>query len=100
FNVTVRQRTRGIGMLRTLGATRWATVRQVLAEAVLLGLAGSALGLLAGVGLAVGLIALMSSVFTGVPFGSLTIPADALVYGTIVGTVVTAAAALWPAVRA
>jgi putative ABC transport system permease protein len=100
FNVTVIQRTRELGMLRTLGATRAATIRLVLAEAVLLGIVGSAVGLLAGVGLAVGLIALMSSVFVGVPFGSLTIPAGALIYGTIVGTLVTAAAALWPAVRA
>jgi putative ABC transport system permease protein len=100
FNITVLQRTREIGMMRTLGGTRRAVLRQVLAEAAWMGLMGSLLGLAAGVGLAIGLVALVGSIFVGIPFGSLTVPASALVTGAVVGTVVSALAALYPAVRA
>lgn len=100
FNVTVLQRTREIGMLRTLGATRVTITRQVLTEALAMGVVGSLLGLAAGVGMAIGLIHLMSTVFRGVPFGSLVVPTNAYVAGMIAGTVVTALGALWPAYRA
>lgn len=100
FNVTVLQRTREIGMLRTLGGTRLAVARQVLTEAVGMGIVGSLLGIVAGIGMAIGLIRLMSSVFPGVPFGSLVVPTRAYVAGIITGTLVTALGALWPAYRA
>lgn len=100
FNVTVLQRTREIGMLRTLGATRLTVTRQVLTEAVAMGIVGSLLGLAAGIAMAVGLIRLMSTVFRGVPFGSLVVPTRAYVTGIITGTLVTALGALWPAYRA
>ena len=54
FNMTVLQRIREIGMLRTLGATRRMIVRSVLIEAALLGLLGTVLGIALGVALAVG----------------------------------------------
>ena len=100
FNVTVLQRTREVGMLRTLGATRLAIARQVLTEAVTMGLIGSLLGVAAGVGMAIGLIRLMSEVFPGVPFGDLVVPPRAFVAGILTGTVVTGLGALWPAYRA
>ncbi len=45
FNMTVLQRTREIGMLRTLGASRGQITASVLREAALLGLLGAAFGL-------------------------------------------------------
>ena len=54
FSVVQRRAT--IGMLRALGVTRAEIVATVLAEALLLGLAATALGLGAGVGLAGGLV--------------------------------------------
>ena len=59
FNMTVFQRTREIGMLRTLGAGRWRITGSVLREAALLGVLGAAIGLGLGVLLALGLIELM-----------------------------------------
>lgn len=100
FNVTVMQRTREIGMLRTLGATRLTVTRQVLTEAIVMGIAGSLLGVAAGVGMAIGLIRLTGQVFPGVPFGSLVVPTRAYVAGIITGTLVTTVGALWPAYRA
>jgi putative ABC transport system permease protein len=61
FNMTVVQRTREIGMLRTLGASRSLIVGSVLREAALLGFAGAALGLALGAGLAYALAALLRS---------------------------------------
>jgi hypothetical protein len=54
FSITVAQRTREFGLLRTLGATRGQVVRSVVAEGVMLGFGGALLGLLAGFGLAPG----------------------------------------------
>ena len=61
FSMLIAQRTRELGLLRALGADRRQVRRSVLTEAVLLGLVGSTLGLAAGIGLAVGLIKLMSA---------------------------------------
>src|SRR4029079_8338671 len=56
FSMTVLQRMREIGMVRTLGATRGMIVRSVLVEALLLGALGAVIGLGLGVALALGLI--------------------------------------------
>jgi putative ABC transport system permease protein len=62
FSMTVVERTREIGMLRAIGTSRAYVLRMVLAEAVLLSLVGSLLGLLAGLFLAQGLMALVGAV--------------------------------------
>jgi putative ABC transport system permease protein len=98
FNMTVLQRTRELGMLRTLGATRRTVERTVLAEALVLGLVGSLLGLGLGLGLAVGLTQLMKGF--GIPVGNLSIGAGAAVVAVITGLVATFAGVYWPARRA
>ena len=98
FNMTVLQRMREIGMLRTLGASRGMVARTVLEEALVVGIVGTLLGLGLGLGLAKGLIAMMRGI--GVPVGSLTITAGAAITASILGIVVTAAGAWWPARRA
>jgi putative ABC transport system permease protein len=98
FNMTVLQRTRELGMLRTLGATRRMVKRTVLAEALVLGLVGSVLGLGLGLGLAVGLTQLMKGF--GIPVGTLSVGAGAAVVAVITGLVATFAGAYWPARRA
>jgi putative ABC transport system permease protein len=98
FNMTVLQRTRELGMLRTLGATRRMIKRTVLAEALMLGLIGSILGLALGLGLAVGLTQLMKGF--GVPVGSLSVGAGAAGIAVLTGMVATFVGAYWPARRA
>src|SRR5581483_3271547 len=61
LSITVAQRTRELATLRTLGASRRQVLRSVVLEALLIGLFASAVGLLAGIGLAKGLSALFSS---------------------------------------
>lgn len=98
FNMTVLQRMREIGMLRTLGATRGMVARNVLAEAMVLAIGGTIAGLALGIGLAAGLVALMRSL--GVPVGGLYVTSGAAITATITGLLVTAGAAFWPARRA
>jgi putative ABC transport system permease protein len=92
FNMTVLQRTRELGMLRTLGATRRMVKRTVLAEALALGLIGSVLGLALGLGLAVGLTQLMKGF--GIPVGSLSVGAGAAVIAVHTGMLATFAQSL------
>ena len=98
FQITVVQRRREIGMLRTLGAGRGQVTRGILREAVLLGTVGTALGVGVGVGLAVGLVRLMSAI--GFPVGGLSISAVAIMVACVAGVVVTLLGALYPALRA
>jgi putative ABC transport system permease protein len=99
FNMTVLQRIREIGMLRTLGATRRMIVRSVLIEAALLGLLGTVLGIGLGILLAQGLIAITRDVLE-VPVGELRFEWWAPVVAVVVGVGTSVAGALWPARRA
>jgi putative ABC transport system permease protein len=98
FNMTVLQRMRELGMLRTLGASRRMIVRTVLTEAAAIGAVGTLLGLGLGIALAAGLIALMRTV--GLPVGTLHVTPSAAITAIVVGLGVTVASALWPARRA
>jgi putative ABC transport system permease protein len=98
FNMTVLQRVRELGTLRTLGATRGAIVRLVLVEALVLGVIGTALGIALGLLLAQGLIAAMRGL--GLPIGGLSVGAFPVIAAVVVGVLVTLAGAIWPARRA
>jgi putative ABC transport system permease protein len=98
FNMTVLQRMRELGMLRTLGASRFMVARTVLGEALVIGALGTVLGLGLGLGLATGLIAMMRGL--GVPIGSLELSAGSAITAAVLGMIVTAAGAFWPARRA
>ncbi|GAA2725184.1 ABC transporter permease [Cellulomonas aerilata] len=99
FTMLVAQRTRELALLRAVGASRGQVVRSVLAEAVLVGLAGAAAGLGLGVGLAAALQALVASLF-GLQLDGLPVQPRTVVATFVVGVVVTAVAAVLPARRA
>ncbi|WRZ92453.1 ABC transporter permease [Streptomyces sp. NBC_01007] len=100
FSMLVAQRTREIGLMRAIGSSRKQVNRSVLVEALLLGFVGSVLGVAAGVGLAVGLMKLMSSMGMDLSTRDLTVKAATPVIGMILGVVVTVLAAYLPARRA
>ncbi|MER6633374.1 FtsX-like permease family protein [Streptomyces sp. NPDC000987] len=100
FSMLVAQRTREIGLMRAIGSSRGQVNRSVLAEALLLGVFGSVLGVGAGVGIAVGLMKLMGQMGMHLSTGDLTIAWTTPVAGVVLGVVVTVLAAYLPARRA
>lgn len=100
FSMLIAQRTRELGLLRALGADRRQVRRSVLTEALLLGLVGSTLGLGAGIGLASGLIRLMSVFGMNLKTTEMVIGWGTPAAAYVVGLGVTFVAAYLPARRA
>jgi putative ABC transport system permease protein len=100
FSITVAQRTREFGMLRTLGAHRRQVLAAVLLEAAIIGLVASALGILGGIGFVAGIIALFKVFGLDIPSSGLVISPSTVVIALLVGVLVTIAASLAPARRA
>lgn len=98
FNMTVLQRMREIGTLRTLGASPRMIAASVLVEALVVGAVGTVLGLGLGYVLALGLVGAMKGM--GMPVGSISIDATAPIAAIVLGLVVTVLGALRPARRA
>jgi putative ABC transport system permease protein len=100
LSITVAQRTRELATLRTLGASRRQVLRSVVLEAFAIGVFASAVGLLAGIGLAKGLSSLFSALGMSLPEAGLPIETRTIVVPMLLGTVLTVVAGLIPAVRA
>jgi putative ABC transport system permease protein len=100
FSITVAQRTRETAMLRAIGANRRQILRSVRFEALLVGLVASTLGVVAGIGLAQGLRALLSGFGVELPSGGAVIEPRTIVISVATGTVVALVAAWWPARKA
>ena len=99
FAMTVIERTREFGMLRTVGMTRRQVTVLVLLEAGILGVLGSFVGLLVGMVLAHGLTQLMEVILNQALVG-LDIPMEILVSSWMIGVLVTFLAAGIPAWQA
>lgn len=100
FSILVAQRTRESALLRAIGASRRQILGSVTAEALLIGVAASALGIAAGIGLAQGLNALMTAAGFGIPSAGMGISSTVLVTGMVTGVAITLLAAVVPAFRA
>lgn len=100
FRIIVTQRTRELALLRAIGATRAQVIRMVLTEAALVSLTASALGVLAGVGLAVGIRLIFEAFGGNLPAGDLVLAPRTIVVGITAGMVVTIVSALVPALAA
>jgi putative ABC transport system permease protein len=100
FNITVAQRTRELGLLRTLGATRRQVLGSVVAEAAVIGVVGSVLGVIGGIGFAQGLNAMFKSFGIDLPNTGTVIAPRTIVVALLVGILVTLFSALSPALRA
>ena len=100
FVILVAQRTRELALLRAIGASARQVRRSVALEALVIGGLASALGLLAGVGVAQGIQALWRSAGVTLPEGPLVVKASSLGIAFALGVGVTLLSALLPARRA
>jgi putative ABC transport system permease protein len=100
FSIIVGQRTRELALLRILGASRRQIFRSVLAEATIVGLLASLVGLGLGVLAALGLEAILNGFGITLPTGGLVFEPRTVIVALIVGVGVTVVSAVSPARRA
>jgi putative ABC transport system permease protein len=100
LSITVAQRAREFGTLRTIGATRRQVMMSVIIEGFVIGLLASIAGLFLGLGLAKGLEKLFNSLGLELPAASTFFTTRTIVVSLLVGTIVTVLASLFPAIRA
>ena len=100
FSITVAQRTKEFGMLRTIGASARQILATVLLESLIIGLAASILGILGGMGFVFLLIALFNAVGLALPSSGLVVTANTIIIALLVGVIATIVASIVPAIRA
>jgi putative ABC transport system permease protein len=100
FSIIVGQRTRELALLRIVGASRRQVFGSVLAEAAIVGLVSSLIGIGLGVLAAVGLEALLRGFGITLPSGPPVFEARTVIVALLVGVGVTVASAISPARRA
>ena len=100
FSIIVAQRTREVALLRAIGAGRGQVLGSIFLEALAVGVVASVVGVVAGVGLAIGLRNLLSQFGLGLPSTAPVISATTVISSLVVGITVTLVAALFPARRA
>ena len=100
FSVLAAQRSHGTALLRAIGATRRQVLTATAAETVAVGLVGSCLGWVAGIGVA----GLLKGVFAGfgsaLPTGGLVVRPSSVIIAVVAGLIATLVAGLDPALRA
>ncbi|HEY5859214.1 MAG TPA: FtsX-like permease family protein [Actinomycetota bacterium] len=100
FSIIVAQRAKELALLRAVGASRRQVLTSVIIEALVLGLVAAIIGIVAGVGIAVLLKALLSGFGIDLPSTSLQLEPRTIVVSLIIGVVVTTVASVLPARRA
>ncbi|WP_314038798.1 FtsX-like permease family protein [Dietzia sp. CH92] len=100
FSMLVAQRLRELALLRAIGASRGQLTRSVMAEAAVTGLVGSAIGVVAGFGLAQLIFTVLEALDLGIPSGALALTPMSVLTPLVLGFVVTVFSAWAPARRA
>src|SRR5918996_628365 len=100
FAIIVAQRTRELALFRALGATGRQVMSTVVAEAFIVGVVASAVGVVVGIGIAIGLKGLLSSIGLDLPSSGTVIQLRTVIVSVVVGTIITVVAAVVPARRA
>ncbi|MSZ55678.1 MAG: FtsX-like permease family protein, partial [Actinobacteria bacterium] len=100
FSISAAQRQRENALLRAIGASRSQVTRAMLIESLAVGVFGSMIGLVAGIGLSKGLSALLRALNIDIPSGGLVVTTSTVQQTVFVGTIVTVLSAILPALRA
>ena len=99
FSISAAQRERENALLRAIGASRSQVTRSLFIEALVVGVGGSLLGCLGGVGLATGILGFLNAAGFGPGETELVLNSGPFVTTIIVGTLVTLVCAVAPAIR-
>jgi putative ABC transport system permease protein len=97
FSISAAQRERENALMRAVGASKKQIRRIVLIEALVIGVVGSALGILAGIGISRGLSAMLKAFGVDLPSRGLTVTSAAITGTLQIGVVVTLVSAYFPA---
>ncbi len=100
LSITIAQRTREFGTLRTLGASRRQVRRSIMVESFVIGAVASVIGLVVGLGLALLLFALFNAAGFTLPNTGIVLRPRTVIVAILVGVIVTMLASLRPAIRA
>jgi len=100
FSIIVAQRTREMALLRAIGAGRGQVLGSVMIEAFIVGVLASALGFVAGFGVAGFLKVVLAAFGVDIPAGGLVVKPSTVVWSFVVGIGVTLVAAIIPARKA
>jgi len=100
FAIVVAQRQRELALLRAVGASRRQVLATVIGESAIIGLIASAVGVIAGIGLAAVLKAGLAALGIDLPASGLVISPRTVLFGLLAGTLVTVVSAIVPARRA
>lgn len=98
FAMVVAQRSRELALLRAVGASGGQVTGTVLAEALVIGVIGSTLGLLLGIGVAGAIQLLYQRLDLAIPSAALQVSPATIIASYLLGIGITAAAA-YPAAR-
>ncbi|MBI4934456.1 MAG: ABC transporter permease [Actinobacteria bacterium] len=99
FSISAAQRQRENALLRAVGASRSQITRSMFIEAMVVGIGGSLLGCIGGIGLATGILGLLSAVGFGPGDTSLVLNPTGFIVTLVVGILVTVVCAIAPAIR-
>ncbi len=94
LTINILERTREIGVIRAVGGSQRQVQRIVTAEALLLGIFGAALGVLAGVAMSYGFIGAFSALGWEVPY---IFPVAGIIAAIVVGVLIALFAGILPA---
>ncbi len=99
FSITAAQRQRENALLRAVGAQRSQITRSMLLESVAVGVVGSLLGLIAGIGVSSALKGFLGVLGVDFPSTALQLLPRTVVLTLVLGTLVTVLSAAMPALR-
>jgi putative ABC transport system permease protein len=94
LTINVMERTREIGVVRAVGGSRNQVRRIVMGEALLLGVFGAAMGVLAGLAISYGVIAAFGTIGWEMPY---PFPLAGVVAGIVVGVLIALFSGILPA---
>lgn len=100
FTMTIVERTREYGMLRTIGMSKQQVIRAVLFESLIMGIVGSLLGIIVGIFGARQLAGLLSTLLNMDLTTGMEVPVGLVFLSLLVGIGVTVLSALIPALQA